>query len=1647
MATNDGSEDVNDFLLRIRELGDQRDREDEERTRKLEEEIIQGRKERQARRAERARSISPTKEPSSNAGTPTSIRSTADNAMNGDIAKSPITFVPSNLSLEEVTGECSRNLHEGPSKENRPLAPRDLPQAPLKPAMLGNTSPSGAVPLSRSSTLSWQQRPTSRGSTGPRARPLSQIAAENSTSRSPRASLEPPSAGEREMSRNQIAESLSSKDPAWFRQTHERGLGSAAYRRNQEESMPDTASMTGSMRLPGMSRESTVEPERQGSPVSESVRSLSPSRTDPIRSGSVRQSKYTSSSTVSSPDGARLSIPNLVSPILESPASNASSAIKDLPFSRGMAMSPSQGRMSPERLDRPSSPTKGLGGFVQSAMLKRSDSVNKRWSAQPGTGLSRGNSIASNRSGYGGSREGIPNLSAHKEQTPTTSSRETSPMASSRPSSSQTTATITQPGKEGNKPPPPAFTKAAGQTPVPDVEAVQLVRSHEVLPSNLPEPEVDMKPDPATRSSPPSSPSKRWSPTKSSWLENAINKPDSPKPKMPPPGQPPWMANISQAKQQRGSVDLTKGSNFKEVSTSGLLRSPPMGSANKPPNIGGLPPSFSGTAKSRTQRDDPFSKPSENQASQAHDIDGIRSAVEPQPELFGVRQLTHPISPKAEQMTSASPKSLRDGTAAGIRGTPDSSPRSSKSKPETPPKKDFRSNLKPRQISGEKRTTEDPEFKNVFGKLKRTQTQNYVAPDELKDNILRGKAGLAITGGPKKTERRDEFKDSLLKQKEAMKAGSPPSVGRKLSAGDSNKNRTPSTPEALAKRNDLTRSESNSTMTKGETAKTEQQPEALARFKSLRGKPQLTSSEVPAQEPAKPQKTSFVNGRLGPDFNSSLAGVLSRGPAPLQGGTRSAQNVVSEDDKADDAPSGQNAAPEAVEVPQLTHMTKSRARGPKRRLPKTSTVPEQPDPQPNSEPTKANATLTPTKLRSESKPQVRSPSIVKSNPQSRPLVSISHNHRKPSQPQPPRKPSLNVHNFEVSSPLPPNTKNNPVQPTSPHLSSPPATKPKPLSPEYEPAKQHLPSSPKISNAPETPQQQIREENSVDYQTKTAQAEHLPEAENPLPSVKGVAALWDQSSRQERPSQTRARSPIKLPNRKDEEAAMKGAGLIPEEETPIGLGINSIKQEPRISTSAIHDLPTPPLSSPKSPPIPAKKPPSIANRVVSTTANGGPASKVNGSSRPVPSEATRLFAELFDESQATELNVNINTPAVLASRVSSSQPDKIRTLRKQLWEVTGGGKLIPVPSDQSHILFEDSLYICHHVFGSLAGTRSTEIYLWCGDGVATAAVEDAHVFARKEAKDRGGKLVVVQQGKETWNFFQALGGIVITRHGQSDRASSRYILCGRRHVGQIAFDEVDFSPSSLCKGFPYIISSGMGKIRIWKGIGSGVDELGCARLIGMDLGLGGEIEEIEDGKEPDAFWDLFRDGAQQQPHNTSQSPSNHWHLKPSNEQYATRLYQVDIETPRPKSSGSFWGRRGSAPASTPTDEHAPKWNAMIKEIIPFAQSDVFHDGVFVLDTFFEVFVILPSFPSTSLLLPSFRTACIFAQEYAILAASSANENRPFVPQGYVLLLGVGRDAVPEGVRVAFRKWDAGKVRGCRVLGLVESLEALTAGGKG
>jgi hypothetical protein len=115
----------------------------------------------------------------------------------------------------------------------------------------------------------------------------------------------------------------------------------------------------------------------------------------------------------------------------------------------------------------------------------------------------------------------------------------------------------------------------------------------------------------------------------------------------------------------------------------------------------------------------------------------------------------------------------------------------------------------------------------------------------------------------------------------------------------------------------------------------------------------------------------------------------------------------------------------------------------------------------------------------------------------------------------------------------------------------------------------------------------------------------------------------------------------------------------------------------------------------------------------------------------------------------------------------------------------------------------------------------------------------------------------------------------------------HILCGRKYFGQIAFDEVDYSPASLCSGFPYLISTQSGKSYLWKGKGSGIEELSCARLIGMDFGLTGEIEEVEDGNEPSSFLQIFGNGTTKVP-----ISADHWRMKPIYAKYCGRLFCAD-----------------------------------------------------------------------------------------------------------------------------------------------------------
>ena len=1393
--------------------------------------------------------------------------------------------------------------------------------------------PTTATSLSRAGTLSWQQRPTSRGSTGTKSRPLSVVAAENSAQGSPKGTKESLLAEGKEYSRNQIAQSLGSKDPTWFKQTADRGLGSAAFRKSQGDTMPDMASPGGGTRLPGLSREPTAEPERVSSPYTGSVLSSPPSREGSLQGSSAWSQRFTDTGSISSASTISSPLPTLSSHVLEPPTTTLSAQLEE---SRSPAMSPSQGRISPERMERPSSPTKGLGGFVQSAMLKRSDSVNKRWSAQATPGLSRGNSIASNRSFLDSSNSVSSTIPLPKDVKVGNISRGTSPLATSRPGSSHSNVTVKPSGAEKHHSRSSEFVKPA----VPEFTRAPLGGSNEMKES------LEQSSNRSVPSSPTKSiDSKRWSPTKASWLESAINRPDSPKPKA-PPQQPSWMTDINKAKQSRESVDLGKSTSFKEVSTGGLLRLPSAGTSLKSPSLNDVQntavamekavPSSSTASGRLFEAVSP--RLAEPIASQTPDND--RAPLDE-----GDSDTTSPV-----QIFGKSVPSLRNKPTATIatsitNETTSLSPPSTKPKPITPPKRDFRSTLRPSQVSKEREKNDEPEFKNVFGKLKRTETKNYVAPNELKSNIMRGKAGLAATSGPQKSERRDEFMESILMKKEAMKAAGPQDISRKTSGTSITQSLDPPVPEAIAKRRELARSGSSQnsglSAVRGEPASAASSPIEINTTRDSKTQP----PEKKTSAPGRMQRDDPPSAALGERFIPALAGLLSRGP-PISGSSR----VMSPTEFKDERETSSSDQPS--EGPQLTHATKARARGPKRRLP-----------------TSLNADAGSETLiggtDGASDPQSRvippSPEVKKTfvkpepstKPISLPLSNITDNINKQSQPQLPFKPSTSLKNSSAN-----DSKELPKIPTS-STTEPSLTKPKPTSPTIpghsrkpDPVLKNPLSNPGdsiITNSP-TAEHVLRARSTtvVDPSGKLQEPE-----EDMSVFVLGAAARWGMTSGQ-RPQ--RARSPIKLPTRKDEEAAMKQAGLNEKNaQDPIGLGIRTLPDETLSSRTASHNLPSPPLKSPKSPPLPAKKPASIASRVTSNgTANTSPQKSITS---PVPrtSEAIRLFTDFFDEALSSKSKIDINTQAIMASRFSPEKAGKIKTLRKQIWEVTSDGKKLPIPSQQEHILFEDSMYLCSHVFGSPSGKRTTEVYLWCGDGVPLSATEDAQVFSRNLVKEAGGKLIVLSQGKESSNFFEALGGIVITRRGgsglseSSSSASATYMLCGRRHMGQIAFDEVSFSRNSLCSGFPYIVSATSGRLYLWKGKGSGADELGCARLIGMDLGLTGEIEEIDEGKEPASFWDAFpsRIGKAQSP-----ASSGHWHLKPNCDKYAVRLFSVDLET-RPKSSSSsymnMWGRRGS----TPLVEDAP--TTVVREVVPFAQMDLYERGIFVLDGFFEVWM--------------------------------------------------------------------------------------------
>lgn len=1203
------------------------------------------------------------------------------------------------------------------------------------------------------------------------------FAAENAAVRSSTPPTEA-SSPERAPSRDQISQALAGKDPSWFRQTADRGTNSAAYRKNQVEDADTVDVMSSRARLPGMSRSSSSGPEERA-PRQRPKSMISPSKTG--------------SSVMATADALGLGPP------------------ADIQSGQDGSTS---GRSSPSR---PASPTKGMGGFVQSAMMKRTDSV-KRWSVTT-PGLQRGNTVA-NRNSYD-NKSGGDSLGPETVSRPSSRSRD----SVSRPTSSHAKDASTFP---------------TTSLPEQDTPATPAQKSTKL------EPEVE---EPI-----PTSPSKtmdprRWSPTKSSWLDAALKRPESPKPKpaTTPNNQPAWMVELNKAKAEKAknpSVDIgrpTATIRKHEVKTGGLSRPAPMGTTVKSPNVGIVSSPSMTTQKPVTPvlRSTGFASSVSPPAQRA-------SPPNQRPSVPALRTTGLSAPNASNELHSA----IQEGSERRVSLSDPLSAR-----PDAEPKKDFRLGLRSRgtTLGNADKTEPVNELASVFGTLRKTKTQNYKAPDELKDNILRGKAGLNITGGPRPYEKKDEFKDAILKKKADFKQAK--EEGRGV-AVNTKAPQDQAIPEGLARARASTLSRSGTLSSSKDTTAANSLKESSASEASAASLPKSREVETAAKAgkaaPAPSIKLSTektgperIPGKVGGNalasrFNPALAGLLARGP-PGMGGPPSKSSGTSPNAGA--SSTGNEPGP----GPQLTHMTKNRARGPRRKAPVSST----------KSPAAVNGAVDTQALLAE-KEESSVKEVEETKPLSPPQAAV-------------QEPALEPVNSPRPSPI-----SRVVSPDG--LAARAVADVELRSAEMLPmvdssikvAKQNTASTgtkttPRLSVIAGSPPR--HEQLAVD--DKKVDAVPSPSTPRKL-DMKRMSRFLDEAQSPPKFEKTPTRSPS--PSRR----ALVGLGLstsfkqseAERIESPV-----SVK-----SVSAMFGRALTPTKSPKSDDKPVPAPLTLRPR--STDPSSSAMSSPSRSPSKTAADVSFMLRKFFGP-ERPKREYRVDAAEILMNRPKEGAT--VQTQSYQLFQITEQGKKVPVPAHHERVLFEREMYICSHTFTNAARKKIQEVYFWIGDEVSPAAVEDVQVFVNREAKAMGGDLIKIQQGKETAEFIHALGGILIIRRGSNNKYDSlaSNMLCGRQYMGQVVFDEVDFTPATLCSGFPYVISTS-GKCYIWKGKGTGINELSCARLIGMDLALMGELTEVDEGNEPENFWDLFGG-------NKKMSSADHWRLKPNYDKYCGRLF--------------------------------------------------------------------------------------------------------------------------------------------------------------
>jgi len=398
----------------------------------------------------------------------------------------------------------------------------------------------------------------------------------------------------------------------------------------------------------------------------------------------------------------------------------------------------------------------------------------------------------------------------------------------------------------------------------------------------------------------------------------------------------------------------------------------------------------------------------------------------------------------------------------------------------------------------------------------------------------------------------------------------------------------------------------------------------------------------------------------------------------------------------------------------------------------------------------------------------------------------------------------------------------------------------------------------------------------------------------------------------------------------------------------------------------------------------------------------------------------MLAQTFGEVPRMTGLLSIDVHA--AWRENGQEPP-MRTLRKVVYEILPDGSKKASSQQEEYTFFNEAVYVCSHTY-SIEAVKKSDIFIWKGGSSSEAAAEQAQIVGRRMSKEAGSAtLSTVEQGHETPFFLQATGGILVTRRGTRQSATKQYMLCGRKHLGHIAFDEIDFKVESLCPGFVYLISYPVTlqqtKMYLWKGSACSAEETSAARLAAMDLCEAGEIIEVDNGAEFASFLKIFGDGMTR---TNVPRATVFWQQKTQAPNlFETHLFRIQQCERKSGLFANFFARRpswNSLSASRPSSRDHEEVKVEAKKMDSFTQEDLEAEGIYVLDAFSEVLVLFgPLFPFQPDVIrnASLGQALLFAEAYRYVVS----EERPVTVAASLVFYGL-----PSDIKMLFRHWDEG-----------------------